>query len=188
MAKMENQELQVLQAPLVLQEREESKDLRDSTASRVCQDLRAALESQENQVLRVLLERLVLLVPRDQGENEALQEREVRWDLMGCRDLRVVPEHQDQTDKRAVLVLQVASESQELRVLWECQEKGASRVHQDQREIREVWVSLALKAKRGLMGKGVLLDLWDLWGQGDPMERRERLGLQDQQADEDQEE
>lgn len=53
MVKMEKQELQVLQAPLVQREREESRDLRDSTAFRVCQDLQALLESQGNLALRV---------------------------------------------------------------------------------------------------------------------------------------
>lgn len=53
MVKMERQELQVLQAPLALQEREESRDQLEPTVFRVCQDLRALLESQENQVLRV---------------------------------------------------------------------------------------------------------------------------------------
>lgn len=95
MEKMEREVLPVQLVQLVLQEREESRDLRECTASRVCLEHRAHLESQENQVIRVLLERLVMLELQAQEEKEALQEKEVKLDPMGCRDPKVARVHLD---------------------------------------------------------------------------------------------
>lgn len=107
---MERQELQVHQAPPAQQEREESRDLRDSTAFRVCLDQQALQESQGNPVLRVWLVRLVLQVPQEPGVSEARLVREVKSDQMDFLDLRVALELLDLMDQR---------EQREPKAVWE---------------------------------------------------------------------
>lgn len=96
MEKMEREAPPVHLAQLVLQGREESRDLRECLASRVCPEHQAHLESQESQVTRVLQERLGKLALQDQEEREVLQEKEVKLGPMGCRDPKVVQVHPDQ--------------------------------------------------------------------------------------------
>lgn len=93
--------------------------------SRVCLDCQDHLESLENQVKRVLLEKLVLLEQQVQGEKEVLLEKEVKLGPMVCRDLKVVQVHQDQMDQREALVQLVLLEKQELQDFKECLEKEA---------------------------------------------------------------
>lgn len=59
--------------------------------------------------------RLVLWEAQAPGENEALLEREVRWDLMDSLDLRAALELLDQMDQRALQEPKAASESSVLK-------------------------------------------------------------------------
>lgn len=59
--------------------------------------------------------RLVLWEPQGPGENEALLEREVRWDQTDSLDLRVALELLDRTDQRALQEPKAVSESPVLR-------------------------------------------------------------------------
>lgn len=64
--------------------------------------------------MRVLPERWAQPEVQVQEEKEALQEREVTSDPMGCWDPKVVQVHQDQMGQRATLVQRGQVENQEV--------------------------------------------------------------------------
>lgn len=184
---MERKAPPVQPVQLVFQGRGESTGHRDCMVSRVCQEYQDHPESQENQVLRVLLEKPVLAGEPDLGANEDLQEREGASGPTGCRDLKVVQVDQDQTGQRVASVLRVLQEREVVQDLWGCPERE---VYPDLQAPREMQARLGESDWRGTPALTVLGDflvLWDLLVLMDPMERRvkrARPDLQDAEAPE----
>lgn len=117
---MERLDLLVHLALLVLLVREENKDSLVLLASRVCQVLLGPPESRVNQVTRVFLERLVLLVSLDQEVNVVSLVREEVLALRVSRDPGDFQEHPELMDPRVLLDLQELSVLRVLPVCREC--------------------------------------------------------------------
>lgn len=156
--------------------------------SRACPGCQAHLESQENQVTRVSLEKQGLLVLPVQEEKEAPQEREVKSGPMGCRDPKAVQVHQDQMDQRVMPVHRALLVSQEVQDCRGCQGREAYQDLQARKETQALLERKDLRAKLELTVHGGFLVLLDLLVPVDPTERRVKLVRQDLQDAEAQEE
>ncbi|CAB1434644.1 unnamed protein product [Pleuronectes platessa] len=181
MEKTEKWALLDQQDQLVLQENEERGDLRDSTVSRVCPDCQAHPESQENPVLRVLLERLGLVEALVHGEKEAPREKEVKSAPMGGWDPKGVQVDQDMTGQREALVQRGVLVNQGVQDFRGCQEREAYPDLQARKEMAVLLETKVWRVKPDLMVHGDFLVLLDPSAPLDPTETRVNRALQDRQ-------
>lgn len=162
LVKMAKKAQLVLQALLDQPEREESRDPLACMASRDYLDLQVHQESQENQVIRVFLEKLDQLEPLDQEASVELLVREAIQALLVCRDPRVFLEPQDLMDQREAQDQQELLVTLDHQVCRACQERGASLGHLDLKETEELWVRRVLREQQEMTAQEDFQDLWAL--------------------------